>query len=372
MTFGADLAAGPFVRVPPRRRNIRVPVPSRRAALAGLALYAPCRFRTLVAHHAGCALVGVLGPRVLPSARGSWDPPMEAERWEAVCEAWRRDIGAFDAVAVYERPQASRSGVSALLLQDGRPRAFVKLRQEGARLELSERVLTALAAAPSRHFHAPAPLASGTEDGWDWLALSPMPLFPHRPPRHPPLARLVEDLQDRLAPVLDDEAVPSHWRPMHGDLTPWNLRRVGPWALWLLDWEEVGWGPPGADEVYYAATASVLLGSRPTPPPAGTEAIRFWRSRVGARPSGDFDRVLNDALVGILATMAGPDQDGGGAGRPDTASTADSNRSPAEAASKADSTWRRAASPMRARRAGSSSRASTAQTKPSSSSGGTR
>ena len=371
--FGAELAAGPFVRVPPRRRNIRVPVPSRRAALAGLALYAPCRFRTLVAHHAGWALVSVLGPRVLPSGRGSWCPPMEPERWETVCEAWRRDIGPFDAVAVYERPQASRSGVSALLLDDGRPKAFVKLRHEGARLELSERVLTALAAAPSRHFQAPVPLASGADDAWDWLAVSPMPLFPHRPPRRPPLPRIVEDLQDRLAPVLDGRGVPSHWRPMHGDLTPWNLRRVGPWALWLLDWEEVGWGPAGADEVYYAATASVLLGARPPGVAASAEAVAFWRRRVAARPSSDFDRVFNDALAGILATMAGSEgQSEGGDERRDTASTADSNRSPADVSSNADSTWRRAAPPIRARSAGSASSDSTAETKPSSSSGGTR
>jgi hypothetical protein len=300
---------------------------------------------------------------------------MEAERWEAVCGAWRQELGPFDAVAVYERPQASRSGISALLLNDGRPVAFVKIRQESARLELSERVLTALAAAPSRHFHAPTPLAAGEQSGWEWLALSPMPLFPHRPAHSPPLAGIVEDLQDRLAPVLDGRGVPAHWRPMHGDLTPWNLRRVGPWALWLLDWEEVGWGPPRADEVYYAATASVLLGSRPRPHPDDAEAVRFWRSHVGSRPSGDFDRHLNDALVRILATMAGPEgsDDGGGYDeRPASASTASNNRSPVEPASKETSTWRRAASPIRARREGSSSNDSIAETKPSSSSGGTR
>jgi hypothetical protein len=377
--FGQQLAAGPFVRVPPRRHNIQVPVPSRRAALAGLALYAPCRLRTLVAHHAGWALVGVLGPRVLPSTRGSWQPPLEAAHWEAVCEDWRRSIGPFDALAVYERPQASRSGVSALLLDDGHPRAFVKLRQESSRLEVSERALAALAAAPSRSFHAPAPIAAGAQGDWEWLALSPMPLYPHRPARQPPLARIVADIQDRLAPVLDGSGVPSHWRPMHGDLTPWNLRRVGPWALWLLDWEEVGWGPPRADEVYYAATASVLLGSPREPSPADEEAVRFWRGRVGSRPSGDFDRVLNDALVRILARMAGSgddvvdvDQPSGGEEGRDSASTASSNRSPEETASKFASTWRRAALPMRERRPVSSSNDSTAETNRRSSSGGTR
>ena len=210
-----------------------------------------------------------------------------------------------------------------------------------------------------------------------------MPLFPHRPPRNPPLARIVEDLQDRLAPVLDGRAVPSHWRPMHGDLTPWNLRRVCPWALWLLDWEEVGWGPPGADEVYYSATASVLLGARPRTECNDAEAVRFWQRRVGSRPSGDFDRVLNDALVGILATMAGSEagtaddagadgQEPDGGERGDSSTTAASSLSPAEAASKPASTWRRAAAPILDRRAGSSSSDSTAETNPSSSSGGTR
>jgi hypothetical protein len=337
--------------------------------------------RTLVAHHTGWALVGVLGPRVLPSSRGSWQPPMDADRWDAVADSWRKELGDYDAVAVYERPQASRSGVSALLIADGHPKAFVKLRQEASGLDRSERVLSALAATPSTHFHSPSPLAGGAEGEWEWLALSPMPLFPHRPARRPPVARIVADIQDRLAPVLERTAVPAHWRPMHGDLTPWNMRRVGPRALWLLDWEEVGWGPPGADEVYYSVTASALLGPRRGPQPADAEAVRFWRRRVGSRPSGDFDRVLNVALDGILAAMAGPeelDADEEASGQPSgpecpaNDTTAASNRSPDDSASKLAATWRRAASPMRARRPGSSSSDSTADTKPSSSSGGTR
>ena len=46
MSFGAELAAGPFVRVPPRRRNIQVPVPSRRAVkVSSVAPAAPWRWK---------------------------------------------------------------------------------------------------------------------------------------------------------------------------------------------------------------------------------------------------------------------------------------------------------------------------------------
>ena len=45
--------------------------------------------------------------------------------------------------------------------------------------------------------------------------------------------------------------IPPHWRPIHGDYVPWNLREDSSGQLWLLDWEDAGWGPPLADFVRY-------------------------------------------------------------------------------------------------------------------------
>ena len=44
---------------------------------------------------------------------------------------------------------------------------------------------------------------------------------------------------------------PAHWRPIHGDYVPWNLREDDRGQLWLLDWEDARWGPPLADLVRY-------------------------------------------------------------------------------------------------------------------------
>lgn len=72
---------------------------------------------------------------------------------------------------------------------------------------------------------------------------------------------------------------------MHGDFTPWNLRRLANGDLALLDWEGAGWGPPGADEVLYRAAATAVLGAPPVRVEA-PEAIRFWRERLERRLSG--------------------------------------------------------------------------------------
>ena len=74
-------------------------------------------------------------------------------------------------------------------------------------------------------------------------------------------------------------------------------------SLWVLDWDEAGWGPPGADTVYYAATMSMLNGHTPAYRSEGAEAIEFWRERVERRATGDFDRPYNMALADRLASM---------------------------------------------------------------------
>jgi thiamine kinase-like enzyme len=116
---------------------------------------------------------------------------------------------------------------------------------------------------------------------------------------------MTADISDRLRSRLDrPDGVPAHWAPMHGDLAPWNLRRVGHRSLWLLDWDDAGWGPPGADAVYYEATASVVRRRRPVRGSAPAETLHFWAERVERRISGGIDRTYNIALLTQLAGMA--------------------------------------------------------------------
>lgn len=301
--LGARVASGPFRPVPPATRNIWVPAWSRKAALAGLGLRAPCRPSVVAAHHTAWAAIGVGGPQLLPGRAQAWHPPTGAEAWEALCDAWTASVGAFDGIAIYERPQHTRAGVGVLLLHRDRSVAFVKVLSDDAQTSTVWRVLEALDGTTLAGCRVPRPLGRGIVGTWRWLASAPLPAFPHRPARRPPIGRIAAALAESVRPALDAAAVPGHWQPMHGDLAPWNLRRVGARALWLLDWDEVGWGPPGADEVYYEATSSLLRG-RPPAPVGAAEAVRFWSQRVGRRLEQRLDAGYDGGLLNQLSMMA--------------------------------------------------------------------
>jgi glycosyltransferase involved in cell wall biosynthesis len=85
---------------------------------------------------------------------------------------------------------------------------------------------------------------------------------------------------------------------MHGDFAPWNLRETSR-GRFLIDWEDCGWGPPGADEVFYRAAQTALgLGDATASPHA--EAIEYWKSKIADRRDGARDARLaagmNEAL----------------------------------------------------------------------------
>jgi len=297
-------ADGPFRSVPPGMDNIWVPVWSRRAALAGLSMRASCRRSVIGAHHAVWGLVALAGPRALPGPAVPWQPPMATSVWQALEAQWSASLPGYDGMAVYERPQARRTGFGVLLLQHDRAVAFVKVIRGNQGGEATWRALQVLARDPVRDCQVPRPLARGGDDDWSWMATSPIPWYPHRPARQPPIARIAADVGERLRRVFEPAEVPDHWQPMHGDLAPWNLRRVGPRSLWLLDWDDAGWGPPGADAAYYAATISLVRGRRPAPGSASDETVRFWIDRVESRLRAGIDLTYNVALVTQLTGMA--------------------------------------------------------------------
>ena len=289
---------------PPGWGHIKVPLSSRRAALAGLALYTPCRPGGLGAQRLAMACVGILGPRALPGRSFRWTPLSEME-WGELSDQWRRDLGAFDDVAGYTRLQASRTGLALLLLRKGSPIAFVKLRQ-GDSVNLSNETL-ALEAVWSyrpKAFQVPEPLRSGSAVGWHYLATAPLPPGPHRPPRRAPLPAILEEVAAALAGLPQRRETPDHWRPMHGDFAPWNLRQLRGGSLALVDWEAAGWAPPGADAVFYAASWAAL-GHQLVDRCDTAEAVQFWRERVRAQhPENARDYQLARALDEVLGQMA--------------------------------------------------------------------
>lgn len=289
---------------PPGRGNLKIPTSSRRAARAGLALYAPCRPTGRLARWVAWRMVDLFGTMALPGNSVEWVPPMEGEVWRALASEWTRFAGPFDGVAVHERIQASRRGFAALLLSDGHPVGFAKVRDGDDTPLLNEfRALTSVSSAEPRTFEVPRPVADGNVEGWHYLLSTALRPDLHRMPDEPRLLEIVNEIQSGLAALPRPAEIPQHWEPMHGDFTPWNLRQQRNGNLFLIDWEDAGWAPPGADQVYYRGAERVL--GRDSVVPAYSESRNYWIQRLQERrisvlaagdPDADFVSLLSQEL----------------------------------------------------------------------------
>jgi glycosyltransferase involved in cell wall biosynthesis len=134
---------------------------------------------------------------------------------------------------------------------------------------------------------------------WRVREFEPLPQF-HRPARWEPdrIRKVAADVARALDGRFERPAnIPAHWRPIHGDLVPWNLREDDRAQLWLLDWEDAGWGPPLADCVRYIVAYHSLGRSSPFRIAAEVRSIlndesaemlrdaaRFWLQHRNFRP----------------------------------------------------------------------------------------
>lgn len=294
-----------FKSFPPGRDYFRVPTSSRRAALAGLSLYGACKPAALWGQRTAWMAVELLGAWALPGRSAEWRPSMDEEQWVELRDTWRSRLGPFDSMAAYQRRQASRPGLALLLLRGGTPVAFVKVRGNGGESLRDEAdAHTAVWSFGPRSFSVPEPLLSGTTREWQWFATAPLPLGIHYPPADPPLDTILREVDAALADLPRPAGTPDHWRPMHGDFAPWNLRRIGRAAVALIDWERAGWGPPHADLVLYRATWAALRG-RPAARSDALEAIRFWAHRAASWPASDTDHAFTLVLRERLRAMEG-------------------------------------------------------------------
>ena len=288
---------------PPGQDYFRVPLSSKRAALAGLSLYPSCKPRALVGQHAAWIAVTLFGPKALVGPASPWRPSIDDDAWAELSALWRTHLGSFDSMAAYERRQASRPGLALLLLRGGTPVAFVKLRTAGRESLCDEATAhDAVWKAQPHSFVVPEPLECGTVRGWDYFATAPLPPRIHHPPTRPPLDAILQEIESALSDLCRPPDTPDHWRPMHGDFAPWNLRRMGRSTLVLIDWERAGFGPPCADRVHYVATEAALRGADASVPGA-LEAIRFWQWKVASRPDSDMDHAFTRALLKCLRSM---------------------------------------------------------------------
>jgi hypothetical protein len=294
---------------PPGRGNLKVPTTSVADAIAGLALYSASRRNALFAQTAASLLVRVLGTRALPGRAEAWSPPVDGDVADELRDRLEDAVGPCDAVAGYVPRQTERGGFCMLLRRNGRSIGFVKVRPDGedGSLATEHGALARVAQVRASAFRSPAPIALGSIGRWHYLVSEALPPVLHRPPSAPPIAAVTAQIAAALEDMTRPAEIPAHWVPMHGDLAPWNLRAVAG-TLYLIDWEDVAWGPPQADAVYYHATDAAVRGRKP-PRVDAAEAVRFWRARIEARSvaaagEGRLQRDVLGALRDMTARAA--------------------------------------------------------------------
>lgn len=296
------LPTAAFKRFPPRWGHIMFPVGSRRGALAGIALYPACARRAVWFQGAVYAWTAVLGPRFLPWRSERWKPPVEEETWRGLRARWQDAAGGFDTFAISERRPVSRAGFMVLLLRQDRPVGFVKVRHKDEALAREFQALERVAAFGPRTFTAPEPVEVGEVQDWSFLVMGPLEPGIHKMPGNPALDRITAEISGSLEGFPRPEGTPEHWRPMHGDFTPWNLRKTPGGGLILMDWEYASWAPPRADEILYRATLSMLGHERPSRLRA-PEAVDFWKRRIPER-AGHYGKGFTEALLARIEVQA--------------------------------------------------------------------
>lgn len=296
--------SGRYKTFPPKWSHIQVPLSSRGAARAALALYSPCQPAGYAIRDAAWGLVRTLGPRALPSRSRPLTSPPPDEVWEQLLAIWSRTLGSFDDVAVYGRPQTGRSGFAALLVRQGRPFAFVRVRRDDVSFFRREaRALAALTARDLPFWH-PEPLGEGTTGGWSFLAMTALPPQRHTAAGYAAVRPLADELAAALEVLPRSQAVPSHWRPAHGDFTPWNCRNLQDGRVAIVDWEDAGWAPPGTDDVLFRASAATLGGDG-DPGTGPLEAIEYWQERLRARVADRPEEPATQQMAQKMARMRG-------------------------------------------------------------------
>ncbi len=300
-----DAEQGPderYLRFPPHQRNILLPVRPRRALARGMSLYTACKPVPLAAQYTlwGAAKVGA---RWLPDHLGtSWAPPMPAAEMIELRASWASGLGwRPDALAIYERIQPGRTSLTTLVM-NGHHAALVRSRRSKSSLRQEQAISVAAERMGLTCFRVPRIVAEGMAAGWNWIAYEPISRAPHRPVKRlrGETTQEIRELVESAVPRPAD--TPDSWRGAHRDLTPWNLRR-GAHRVWLIDWEDAGWAPHGADDVYFRAVVQSISRGPATPlvlPEEHREAAAYWAGIVKSRSIAAAELKLKTRLLAAL------------------------------------------------------------------------
>ncbi len=192
--------------------------------------------------------------RVFPASAG---PPWPHVGWGELDEAIGNELPGARVLAAALPRQAGRERLSLLVRMTGN-QVIVKLGALGT-LAAEAQALELLARDPLPGIAAPEPLAAGTVtlggEPIAYLATGSVSLRRQRPALDEPLRSFERDLTRRLSALPRSPATATDAVPVHGDLTPWNLRRTDR-GLALFDWEAAGWGVPGSDVAHYRSACN--------------------------------------------------------------------------------------------------------------------
>lgn len=172
------------------------------------------------------------------------------ERFDEILR--KLDVAGCDDIVVYQSQWLTES-FSAMVIVRGRVEQFLQVRPIEDTFPYPKSQPWA--------FRFPAVRGEVVVDGWQGRMLEPLPSL-HRPfawvdQVHPVIA---EQASQVLKEVIEPPpSLPEGWRPLHGDLTPWNLRVDRRGRVWLIDWERAAWGPVAGDLLRFAITSESLL-----------------------------------------------------------------------------------------------------------------
>ena len=241
-----------YIGFPPGKHYLTLPAGNRKVAVGGLALYDATFLHQRFALSAGRVLLrlGIERPfrlRYEPPVPDWWD------RW--IGEVAEPIVGrvADTAFRLPGLPEYAQRVTTLLFNEDGRILAFAKhlVRDEPSDLSIAAQEL--LTAQPAATFRTPALLAHGRFEDMAYHMHAPLPGGGHRQPRPDPavIEAVVDEIQSALAGLPKPGGTPAHYVPVHRDFLAINLRRASDGHLWLIDWDNVGWGPPLTDELAY-------------------------------------------------------------------------------------------------------------------------
>lgn len=237
----------------PGSPRLLVSATSGRSATTVRSLAGSSDWRRAAIDAASMTLLSVVGASRLPSAAGPRWPTSDLERLRAALTA---PLPGLDLLGAAVPRQAGRPRLSLVGRTGGSP-VVIKLGEPGDGIEREAEVLQLLARNPLPAIATPQVMATGTVDidggAVAFLATTALAIGRQRAAIDEPLRTFESDLGHRLrdlpgCPTGDPDA--AGIVPLHGDLTPWNLRRT-PLGLVLFDWESAGWGPVGSDLADY-------------------------------------------------------------------------------------------------------------------------